>query len=238
MPSPALLLPFAAPCVEARFVSRHKRFTVLVGRGRERFAVHTNNTGSMLGLLRPGARALLSVSDNPARKLKHTLEMVELDGFWTGVNTSAPLRLLRAAFEAGRLEDAAGYTGFRSEVACVDSRLDALLEGPGGRLWVECKNVTLVKDGGVAQFPDAVTERGRKHLFALARAREAGDRAALFFCAQRADADCFGPAWAVDPAYGEALREVLDKGVELWAYRALVTPQGLDLGPRLALTRK
>jgi sugar fermentation stimulation protein A len=232
-----MLVPFAAPCVEARFVSRHKRFTVLVERAGERFAAHTNNTGSMLGLLRPGARALLSVSDNPARKLKHTLEMVELDGFWTGVNTSAPLRLLRAAFAAGRLPDATGYANFRSEVACGDSRLDALLTGPGGRLWVECKNVTLVEDGGVAQFPDAVTERGRKHLYALARAVDSGDRAALFFCIQREDAECFGPAWAVDPAYGEALQEVLDRGVELWAYRALVTPQGLDLGPRLALAR-
>jgi sugar fermentation stimulation protein A len=232
-----MLVPFAAPCVEARFVSRHKRFTVLVERAGERFAAHTNNTGSMLGLLRPGARVLLSVSDNPARKLKHTLEMVELDGFWVGVNTSAPLRLLQAAFRAGRLPGARGYANFRREVACGDSRLDALLEGPGGRLWVECKNVTLVEDGGVAQFPDAVTERGRKHLYALARAREAGDRAALFFCVQRGDAACFGPAWAVDPAYGEALQEVLDKGVELWAYRALVTPRGLDLGPRLALAR-
>lgn len=232
-----MLVPFVAPCVEARFVSRHKRFTVLVERAGERFAAHTNNTGTMLGLLRPGARVLLSVSDNPARKLKHTLEMVELDGFWVGVNTSAPLRLLRAAFGAGRLPDAAGYAGFRSEVGFGDSRLDALLEGPGGRLWVECKNVTLVEDGGVAQFPDAVTERGRKHLHALARACEAGDRAALFFCVQRGDADCFGPAWAVDPAYAEALQEVLDKGVELWAYRALVTPRGLDLGPRLALAR-
>lgn len=237
MPSPALLVPFATPCVEARFVSRHKRFTVLVEREGERFAAHTNNTGSMLGLLRPGARALLSVSDNPARKLRHTLEMVEHGGFWTGVNTSAPLRLLRAAFETRRLEETKGYRTFRSEVGFGDSRLDALLEGPRGRLWVECKNVTLVEDGGVAQFPDAVTERGRKHLYALARACEAGDRAALFFCAQRADAECFGPAWAVDPAYGEALQEVLDKGVELWAYRALVTPLGLDLGPRLALAR-
>ncbi len=232
-----MLVPFARPCVEARFVSRHKRFTVLVERGGRRFAAHTNNTGSMLGLLRPGARALLSESDNPARKLKHTLEMVECGGLWAGVNTSAPLRLLRAAFKAGRLEDAAGYGAFRSEVGFGDSRLDALLEGPRGRLWVECKNVTLVEDGGVAQFPDAVTERGRKHLWALARAVESGDRAALFFCAQRGDAACFGPAWAVDPAYGEALQEVLDKGVELWAYRALVTPRGLDLGPRLPLVR-
>ena len=232
-----MLVRFAAPCVEARFVSRHKRFTVLVERAGERFAAHTNNTGTMLGLLRPGSRVLLSESDNPARKLKHTLEMADLDGMWVGVNTSMPLKLLRAAFEAGRLEDAKGYGTFRSEMGFGDSRLDALIEGPKGRLWVECKNVTLVEDGGVAQFPDAVTERGRKHLYALARAVEAGDRAALFFCAQRGDAACFGPAWAVDPAYGEALQEVLDKGVELWAYRALVTPQGLDLGPRLALAR-
>ncbi|WP_051202661.1 DNA/RNA nuclease SfsA [Desulfovibrio aminophilus] len=230
-----MLLPFAKPCEEARFVSRHKRFTVLVERGGERFAAHTNNTGSMLGLLRPGGRIWLSESANPARKLRHTLEITDFHGTLVGVNTSTPLRLLRRAVEAGRLEGVAGCEGFRAEVARGNSRLDALLEGPRGRLWVECKNVTLVEDGGVAMFPDAVTERGLKHLRELAAAVEDGDRAALFFCVQHGDGRCFGPAWSVDEEYSRTLYEVVDKGVEVWAYRALVSPRGIDLGERLPL---
>lgn len=136
---------------------------------------------------------LLSPAQNPERKLRWTLELVwcgdpaayPRGGFWAGVNTSTPNRMLEAAFRAGKLPWAEGYTSFAREKVRGESRLDGLLEGPGmPRLWVECKNVTMSEDD-VALFPDAVSERGLKHLGTLKGIVAAGERAAMFYCIQR-----------------------------------------------------
>ena len=236
-PAAPCVIPYAGPVRTARLLGRRARFLMDLEDASGRFTAHTNNTGTMLGLLRPGARVLLSESTNPNRKLKHTLELVVFHGTWVGVNTSTPQKLLRAAWSAGALPEAAGYAGFRPEATRGDSRLDALLEGPQGRLWVECKNVTLVEDGSVALFPDAVTTRGLKHLHELADIAKSGERAALFLLVQRADASCLAPATLIDPDWAKGFYAALDKGVEAWAYRAVVTPEGIGLGPRLPVLR-
>ena len=241
MSRPSCSLPFPGPCRRAVFLGRHKRFTVRAlaadgaDKGRELLA-HTNNTGSMLGLLRPGSRALLSPAANPARKLPYTLEALELFGHWVGVNTLTPNRMLHAAWKAGALPETDGYGEFRREAVTGESRLDARLDGPDGTLWVECKNVTMVEDD-VAQFPDAVTERGQKHLRELMRLKADGARVALFFLVQRPDGRCFGPADVVDPVYGRLFYDALAAGVEAWPYVAHVDASGIRLGERLKVVR-
>ncbi len=230
-----ILLPFGE-CLEGRLIRREKRFSVLFeSEGRELWA-HTNNSGSMLGLTRPGTRLLVSRAPGEGRKLPYTLELVGLPGAsqgWAGVNTLAPNRLLRKAFAAGLLPWAAGYTEFRAEAGRGESRLDALLTGPGlPALWVECKNVTLVEDG-VAAFPDAVTERGQKHLREMAAIVAGGERAAFFYAVQRPDAGCFGPADYVDPAYAALFYETLAGGVEVYPHLVPATRAGLGLGALL-----
>ena len=204
----SILLPFPSGCVVGRLIRREKRFFVHVLIDGKPDVAHTNNTGSMIGLLRPGAPVLLSPAQNPERKLRWTLELVwcgdpaayPRGGFWAGVNTSTPNRMLEAAFRAGKLPWAEGYTSFAREKVRGESRLDGLLEGPGmPRLWVECKYVTMSEDD-VALFPDAVSERGLKHLGTLKGIVAAGERAAMFYCIQRPDACCFGPADMIDPA--------------------------------------
>ncbi len=154
---------------------------------------------------------------------------------WVGVNTLTPNRLLRAAFAAGRLPWAAGYTHMQPEARCGQSRLDALLTGPGlPPLWVECKNVTLVEDG-VAAFPDAVTERGQKHVREMMAIVASGERAAFFYCVQRKDARCFGPADYIDPAYAALFYEGLCAGVEVYPHLVPVSPRGIGLGALLPL---
>jgi sugar fermentation stimulation protein A len=237
------LLPFPPGCATAVFRRRHKRFTAILSdqAGREILA-HTNNTGTMLGLLRPGAQALLSPAVNPGRALKWTLEALGLPGghrglapAWVGVNTRTPNRMLEAAWRAGLLPEARPYPDFRPEAKTGASRLDGLFTGQDlPPLYVECKNVTLVEDGQ-AQFPDAASERGRKHLDELTRLSRQGCRAALFFLVQRPDGDCFAPAEAIDPAYAAGLAEALKAGVEAWAWRATITTTGIDLGRRLPL---
>ncbi|MGE4422539.1 MAG: DNA/RNA nuclease SfsA [Pseudodesulfovibrio sp.] len=230
-------MPFHAPCRRAAFVRRIKRFTVeaVALDGPDKGALlkaHTNNTGSMLGLLRPGGTALLSPAANPDRKLKYTLEGLELAGAMVGVNTLTPNRMLHAAWRAGALPEMDGYDHFQKEAKVGESRLDAHLTGEPGDLWVECKNVTLVEDD-VARFPDAVTERGQKHLRELMSLAETGARVALFFLVQRPDGHCFGPADFIDPAYAELFYQALDAGVEAWPYVADVDETGITLDRRL-----
>lgn len=241
-----ILVPTPQPVVFATFVRRRQRFLIDVENAAGAFTAHANNTGSMLGLLRPGAMAALSTSDNPKRKLAHTLEMVSVPDYggpmWVGVNTMTPNRLLRAAFERGLLPEAAGYDGFKPEPRFADGRLDALLSGPAGLLYVETKNVTMVEDGA-ASFPDAATERGCKHLRELTRlVRQDGGarkiRAACFFLIQRPDGECFCPADYVDPEYARLFWQALDAGVDMLPYRARVSPQGIGLGERLPLARR
>jgi len=200
----------------------------------EMLLAHTNNTGAMLGLLRPGATALLSPAANPKRKLKYTLEALELAGTFVGVNTLTPNRMLHLAWETEAMPELGGYDCFKKEAKIGDSRLDAYLTGKNGELWVECKNVTMVEDQ-VACFPDAVTERGQKHLRELMALADAGVRVALFFLVQRSDGQCFGPADVVDPVYAELFYEALGKGVEVWPYVAHVNETGIMLGEKLSV---
>ena len=241
-----LLLPFAPGCRVTRLLRREKRFTaVTLDEAGGEVRAHTNNTGSMLGLLRPGTPALLSPAANPDRALKWTLEALALPGghrgidpAWVGVNTLTPNRLLAAAWKAGLLPEAAAYARMTPEAKTGDSRLDARFDGAEGSglppLYVECKNVTLVEDGQ-AQFPDAASERGRKHLDELVRLVDEGCRAALFFLVQRPDGDCFAPAEAIDPEYADGLARALRAGVEVWAWRARITEAGIHLAGRLCL---
>lgn len=250
------LLPLPPVCVVGRFVRRYKRFSVEMELDGRSVWVHSNNSGSMLGLTLPGAPLLASPAANPARKLPYTQEAVWLAeravppapgrdaapdhpvpdaapapgrGFWVGVNTSVPNRMIEAAFHAGRLAFARGYTQCRREAKRGASRLDACLTGPGlPPLWVECKNVTMVEDG-VACFPDAATERGRKHLRELMDIVRCGERAAMFYLVQRPDGHCFGPADVIDPTYAALFYEALDAGVEIYPYRAPVSPAGIGL---------
>lgn len=236
----APLLPFPPGCVVGRFVRRVKRFSVELELDGEPLWVHSNNSGSMLGLMRPGAAVLASPAPNPDRKLKYTQELVRCDGngprgFWVGVNTSVPNRLLEAAFHAGRLPWAAGYTTLRREARRGESRLDARLDGPGlPTLWVECKNVTLVEDD-VAAFPDAATERGAKHLREMMDIVARGERAAGFYLIQRPDGHCFGPADYIDPAYAALFHQARTAGVEIHPHRALVGMAGVDIGDEVAV---
>lgn len=233
------LVPCSGPVAEGRFIRREKRFLVLVEMDGREVWLHSNNTGSMLGLMRPGARVLASHSDSPRRKLAWTQEAVysETAGCWVGVNTSTPNRMLVSAYLAGALDFAMGYDTLRTEAKRTMSRFDGLFEGPGRpRLWVECKNVTLVEDD-VAIFPDAASERGRKHLEELMDVTASGERAAMFYLVQRTDASCFGPADCVDPEYARLFWQAVERGVEIHAFEAPMTAQGIVLGRRLPLAR-
>lgn len=226
-----------------RLLRRYKRFLAdveLASGGMVTAACP--NTGSMLGCCEPGSRVWLSESDSPTRKYRHTWELVEARapgerrGVLVGINTGLPNRLVAEAIESGSMAELGGYASVRREVAFGEerSRIDLLLEAPGREAcYVEVKNVTAAVSGSVALFPDAVSERGAKHLRELVRLRERGLRAVLVFCAQRGDVDEVRPADEIDPRYGLALRAAIAAGVEVMAWRARVTERSIAIGDRI-----
>lgn len=228
------LIPFPNGSRLATFSRRERRFLVEVIQAEDRFWVHCNNSGSMMGLLRSGADVLVSPASNQNRKLSYTLELIQLEDVWVGVNTLVPNRILHLAWKESLMPETVGYLSYRKEANIGQSRLDASLNGPKGPLWIEAKNVTLVEDD-VAYFPDAVTERGQKHLSELIRLAHEGLRVACFYLIQREDARCFSPADFIDPSFAALFWEALDAGVEMWPYRASISTQGIGLGPKLPL---
>jgi sugar fermentation stimulation protein A len=219
------------PLVAGTLLRRYKRFLadVKLEDGRT-VTAHCPNTGSMRSCSEPGRQVYLSVHDNPKRKYPYTWELIQMPDSLVGVNTLTPNRLVKRAVAHEAVAELAGFERVRSEVRFGDhSRVDLLLTGPGNRrCFVEIKNCTLVVDG-TALFPDAVTARGLKHLQELARQVDAQTRSVIFFFIQRMDAEEFRPADAIDPAYGEGLRQALGAGVEILAYDVDIDLAGIHL---------
>lgn len=216
---------FPEPLIEGRLIRRYKRFLADV-RLPDGTAVtaHCSNTGSMLGCQPADGRVWLSQSNNPARKLAYTWELVETTpGMLACVNTARPNSQARGAIEAGRIPELMGYSDCRPEVKYGEekSRIDLLLSGHESEpdAWVEVKNVTL-EESGQGFFPDSVTTRGQKHLRELMAQVALGDRAVLLFVVNHTGIETVRPADHIDKLYGQLLRQACDAGVEVMAYRA------------------
>ncbi|HYE43783.1 MAG TPA: DNA/RNA nuclease SfsA [Caulobacteraceae bacterium] len=223
---------FPAPLVRGTLVSRYKRFfaDVALDDGTH-VTAHCPNPGAMLGLKTPGMPVWLSRSSDPKRKLAWTLELVEACGGLVGVNTMNPNRLAWEAIAEGRIPELAGYARMRREVAYDgDSRIDILLEDDErAPCWVEVKNSHFLRTPGLAEFPDCVTVRGVKHLKALERRVEAGERAVMLFCVQVTGVTEFDTADDIDKGYGPALREAAANGVEVIVYGCALGAEGIHI---------
>ena len=226
---------FDADLVRGTLLRRYKRFLadVELPDGRQ-IVGHCPNTGSMKNCAPDGAAVWLSRSDSPRRKYAHTWELVEVDGAMICINTNRANQVVAEALSAGVVSELRDYRKIRREVSVGEkSRIDFLLEGDGdgdgARCYVEVKSVTLGCGDGISAFPDAVTERGLRHLNELANLVSHGDRAVMLFCCGRSDTRRVRPADEIDAAYSRRLREVAQKGVEVLAYRCDVDPTQVTL---------
>jgi sugar fermentation stimulation protein A len=221
---------FDPELIPGRLVKRYKRFLadVVLDDGRE-VTAHCPNSGSMATCKDPDQPVYLQPADSPKRKLKYTWELYHSGASWVGINTHRSNAVVAEAVASDAVPELAGYDHARREVKYGrNSRIDLLLESADRpTAYVEVKNATLLADDGVVRFPDAVTERGRKHLDELADMVAEGHRAVMFFLVNRADGEGFGPADRIDSAYGQRLREVAEAGVEVLAYRTTITPGGI-----------
>jgi sugar fermentation stimulation protein A len=225
---------FSTPLTPATLIRRYKRFLADVQMEDKRtFTVHTANTGAMTGCAVPGSRIWLRNSQNPSRKYPWSWELSSSsDGILIGINTHLANVLVEEAINNGVITELQGYTRIRREVKYGDenSRIDFRLEH-GSRVpcYVEVKSVTLVRQAGMAEFPDAVSARGSKHLRELIKVRQEGNRAVLVFCVQRDDARQVRVAADIDPLYAQTLKQAYAMGVELLAYQASVTTKAIRL---------
>jgi sugar fermentation stimulation protein A len=229
--------PWSSPLVEARFVSRHQRFLAVVElAGGEHVVAHCVNPGRMEGLVIAGARVWLTRNDDPKRKLRYTLEIIERDGRMVGADTNVPNRFVGAALEARALPAFADHTGFRAEVKYGDGhRVDFLLQTPEGPHYLEVKNCHLVHPDTYGYFPDSVSERAASHLEALAACVDAGARASVLFVVQDPLVTALRPSDVHDPTFAETARRVAARGVRFFGVRALPKVDGLHLDAEIPI---
>jgi len=219
--------------IPATLHKRYKRFLADVELDTgEKITAHCPNTGAMTACAEPGSRVWLSLSDNPKRKYPHTWELVQTSsGDMACIHSAKANALVKEAIENGVVKELSNYQAIHSEVkfGSEKSRVDFLLEGANEKCFVEVKSVTLLLAAGLGVFPDAVSERGSRHLRELIEMKAQGHRAVLFFCVQHTGIEQVAPADLIDSRYGETFREALARGVEVLAYGASISPRAIRL---------
>ena len=224
---------FQTPLISARLIRRYKRYLadIALEDGTE-VAAHCPNPGSMLGLCEPGARIWVEPNENPRKKLNFGWRLVDNEnGHFVGIDTSAANKIIKEALIIGQIPGMDTYDSFRSEVKYgTGSRVDFLLSKMGQTdIYLEIKSVTLMRNHGLAEFPDSPTDRGLKHLHELAKVVDQGHRAVLLFLIQRSDCQQFQIARDIDPAYAEGFDYALRKGVKILCLSCEVSPYTIDV---------
>lgn len=221
------------PLIEAIILKRYKRFLADVKLGDEVLTIHVPNTGSMTSCWAPEWKCAISLSKNPDRKMPYTLEYTHNGESWIGVNTNNANKLTKAWLEQALIPELAGYKKIQPEKKIGESRIDFYLEDHPDKpsCFIEVKSVTL-KDESSAKFPDAVSERGQKHLLELMELKKKGHRAVMLYVVQREDVGDMKPASSIDPRYARLLDEAIKTGVEVLVYQCKLDLTGIGLkGP-------
>ncbi|WP_417820158.1 DNA/RNA nuclease SfsA [Terasakiella sp.] len=222
---------FETDLIKGKLIKRYKRFMADVElENGDVVTAHCANSGSMLSVQEAGSTVWLSPSNNPKRKLKYTWEIIEVDGQNVGINTAHPNKIVEEAILDGQVQELSGYATLRREVKYgQNSRIDILLEDDAKpTCYVEVKNVTL-RRGDNADFPDAVTTRGAKHLRELGDMVEQGHRAVMFYLVQRPDCKIMDIARDIDPTYDAELKTAIKRGVEVICYQCRVETDEINV---------
>lgn len=220
--------------VKAIFRNRANRFIAEVEIDGEIVKAHLPNTGRCKELLIDGTTVYLKPSDNPNRKTKYSLYLVENNGALVAMFSQQANKIVFDAIKDGRIKELSGYSILESEKTIGNSRIDIYLANLDNEnnlideTYVEVKSVTLIKDG-IAQFPDAPTERGRKHLEELISLKKEGIRAVVFFLIEHPNGNSFRPNWENDPKFSMTLNNAYNEGVEILVYKTENTLESIEL---------
>jgi len=225
---------FENKLISGVFIKRYKRFFVDVQIENKVITAHCPNTGSMKGLLKEGNKVWLSKSNNPDRKLKYTLQIIEDDNSKVGVNTHLTNKIVLDALKNNLIKEFDKNITIKPEVKFGDNtRFDFLIAKKNYKAFVEVKNVTLMRKPKIAEFPDAITSRGAKHIEELIKASKKGYKVYIAFIIQREDCNQFAIASDIDPEYSELLSKAVKKKLNILCYDCKFSSKGIKLNKKI-----
>ncbi len=224
---------FENKLISGVFIKRYKRFFVDIEINNKIVVAHCPNTGSMFGLLEKGNKVWLSETNNPKRKLKYTLQIIETSSSKVGVNTHLTNKIVYNALTNNYIKEFKNVS-IKSEVKFgKNTRFDFLISNKKQKSFIEVKNVTLLRRKGIGEFPDAVTSRGLKHIEELLKASKQGYEIYLLYVVQREDCKVFEIAKDLDPEYYQLLEKAVKKKLKVLCYDCKFSPKGIKLNRKI-----
>ncbi len=225
---------FKERLLQGTLVKRYKRFFADIKYKNKIITAHCPNSGSMMGLLDRGNKAWFSLSDNPKRKLKYTLEMIEVKNKKVGINTLLTNKIVLEALKHKKINSLNKFNHIKTESKFSDgTRFDFLLSNDKEKCFLEVKNVTLLRENKIAEFPDAITSRGTKHLNELCNAKKKGYQSYILYLIQRENCDSFKIARDIDEEYIIAFSKALKSGVKVLCYDCKLNSEEIKLNKRI-----
>ena len=225
---------FEKTLIPGELIKRYKRFFVDVKIKDKTITAHCPNTGSMMGLLDKGNQIWLSKSENPNRKLNYTLQIIEVKNSKIGINTHLTNKIVLDALQSNYIDIFKNAEKIQREVKFGENtRFDFLINKKNRKFLIEVKNVTLCRKKGLAEFPDAVTSRGLKHIKELLKAKSQGYEVFLLYVVQRNDCNRFEIAEDIDPEYCELLKKSVKKKLNVLCYDCKITSKGIKLNRKI-----
>ena len=225
---------FENKLISGHFIKRYKRFFVDVKIKDKLITAHCPNTGSMLGLLKKGNKVWLSKSNNPKRKLKYTLQIIEDKKIKVGVNTHLTNRIVLHALKNNLVKEFDKKIQIKPEIKFgSNTRFDFLVTKKNFKAFIEVKNVSLSRIDGLAEFPDAVTTRGLKHINELINASKMGYKIFILYLIQRNDCESFKIAEDIDPEYSNSLTKAIKKKLKILCYDCKFSSKGIKLNQKI-----
>jgi len=227
---------FENKLISGLFVKRYKRFFVDIKINNKIITAHCPNTGSMYGLLKKGNKVWISKSNNPNRKLKYTLEIIEDKNSKVGVNTHSTNKIVHHALRNNLIDRFNNISEIKPEIKFgINTRFDFLVSNKKSKALIEVKNVTLSREKALAEFPDAVTTRGLKHINELLKASKKNYKIFILFLIQRDDCKSFTIAKDIDPNYATALKKAVKKKLKILCYDCKFSSKGIELNNKIKL---
>ena len=221
---------FKERLLQGTLIKRYKRFFADIKYKNEIIIAHCPNSGSMMGLLNKGNKVWFSISNNPNRKLKYTLEIIEVEKKMVGINTQLANKIILEALHQKKVKNLIKFDNIRTEVKFSDkTRFDFLISNSKKKCFLEVKNVTLSREKKISEFPDAITFRGTKHLKELIVAKKQGFESYMLYLIQREDCESFKIADDIDEEYKFVFDKALKIGVKILCYDCKLSNKEIKL---------
>ena len=225
---------FKERLLQGTLIKRYKRFFVDIKYQNKTITAHCPNSGSMMGLLNAGNKVWFSKSDNPKRKLKYTLQIIEVNNKMVGINTHLTNKIILESLKEKKIKSLINFNNIKPEVNFSDNtRFDFLIYNNKNKCFLEVKNVTLVRKNNIAEFPDAVTSRGTKHLKELINAKKKGYKSFILYLIQREDCKSFKIAKDIDEEYKITYEKAQKKGVKILCYDCKLNNEEIKINNKI-----